>query len=110
VLLDGAMTARFPEITPRLVDVTIRRLPFVGDYVRAPRARFEYHRDERDQKFLELAIALGATHVLSSDKDLLDLPQAQNEAGKRFRQRLPHTQILEAGEFMREYAASLGIE
>ena len=110
VLLDDVMMARFPEITPRLVDVTIRRLRFVGDYVRTPGVRFEYRRDERDQKFLELAIALNATHVLSSDRDLLDLPEAQNEAGKRFRQRLPNTEIVEAGAFVRIYAADLGIE
>ena len=62
---------------------TIRRLRFVGDYLRSPRSRFDYRRDERDQKFLELAISLRATHILSADKDLLFLPEGQSEASKR---------------------------
>ncbi len=60
VLLDEEIAGRFPEITPHMVEVTIRRLRFIGDYVRSPRVRFEYSRDECDQKFIELAIGLKA--------------------------------------------------
>jgi predicted nucleic acid-binding protein len=45
VLSDPELLERFPDITPRLVEVTLRRLRFVCDYVRSPRARFEYPRD-----------------------------------------------------------------
>jgi putative PIN family toxin of toxin-antitoxin system len=109
VLLDDLIAERFPEITPKLVEVTIRRLRFVGDDVRSPRSRFEYRRDKRDQKFFELAITLRATHILSADNDLLSLPQAQNEEGKRFRQRLPGVEVMEAASFLRVYGARIGI-
>jgi putative PIN family toxin of toxin-antitoxin system len=107
VLLDSEIADRFPEITPDLVEVTIRRLRFVGDYVRSPKAQFEYARDERDQKFLELAISLNATHLLTSDNDLLSLPQAKSEAGRRFRQRLPRLEVLDAGGFLRRYGREI---
>lgn len=89
VLLDEAIGERFPEINRTLVDLTIRRLPFVGDYVRLPHAGFLLRRDPRDAKFVELAIGLKATHIVSSDQDLLSLPSDRGDAGRRFRQRLP---------------------
>ncbi|MGA2585356.1 MAG: putative toxin-antitoxin system toxin component, PIN family [Tepidisphaeraceae bacterium] len=110
VLLDEAIAKRFPEITPELVEVTIRRLRFIGDYSRQPNTRFRYERDESDQRFLELAIGLKATHILSSDKDLLSLPQSQTDAGRRFRQRLPDVEVMEAGDFLRKYGNALAIQ
>jgi len=110
VLNDGALAERFPEITPELVEITIRRLRFVSDYIRAPQIVFEYRRDARDQKFIELAIALRATHIISFDKDLLSMPTSRSEAGKRFRQRLPGVKVLTAAEFLERYARTLRIE
>ena len=109
VLLDSAITDRFPEVTPNLVEVTIRRLRFVGDYVRFPKSRFEYPRDKRDEIFLELAISLKASHILSADKDLLSLPESRSESGKRFRQLLPRVAVMRAGTFLQRYAAAMGI-
>jgi putative PIN family toxin of toxin-antitoxin system len=108
VLTDDALIHRFPEITPELVEITIRRLRFIGDYLRSPTVRFEYSRDTRDQKFIELAIGLKATHILSSDQDLLSLSHSEKDAGKRFRQRLPGVEVLDAGSFLRKYGAALG--
>ena len=106
VLLDEAISQRFPEITPDIVEVTARRLRFIGEYVRSPKSRFLYSRDPRDEKFIELAISLRATHILSSDRDLLSLPKSRTEAGERFRQRLPKVEVLEAAEFIQAHGAS----
>ena len=110
VLSDPELIKRFPQITPALVEITIRRLRFIGDYIRLPSVEFEYNRDRRDQKFIELAIYLKATHILSFDKDLLSLPHSQTDAGKRFRQRLPGLSVMDAGEFLKSYDAMLSIE
>lgn len=109
VLLDDSMIDRFPEITPQLVEVSIRRLRFVGEYVRSTAARFEYSRDPSDQKFIELAIDLRATHILSSDKDLLSLPGGRSDAARRFRQRLANLEVMDAGSFIRDHGAMLDI-
>jgi len=109
VLGSDAMVSKFPGLTPELVEVTARRLRFVSDYIRSPKVAFEYRRDPCDQKFIELAIALEATHLISADKDLLSLPSSRTEAGRRFRQRLPHIEVLSAGQFVKEYAEELGL-
>lgn len=109
VLLDEAIAERFPEIDRRLVDVTIRRLRFVGDYVRSPRARFVLRRDPRDAKFVELAIGLKATHIISSDQDLLSLSFERGETEKRFRQRLPGVRVVDPAEFVKRHGAELNL-
>jgi putative PIN family toxin of toxin-antitoxin system len=100
VLSHPNLQDRFPDLTARRVAYLIKRLIFVGEYVRFPHAHFEYPRDITDQKFLELAIELEATHIISSDKDLLSLPKSRSDAGKRFRQRLPQALVVEAGDFI----------
>ena len=109
VLSDTALVKRFPEITTSLVEITIRRLRFVGDYLRFPSAEFDYARDRRVQKFIELAIDLKGTHILSFDKDLLSLSHSQGEAGKRFRRRLPGVTVTDAGRFLEDYGAVIGL-
>ena len=110
VLSDEVLIRRFPEITAEIVEVTIRRLRFVSDYIRTPNVEFEYPRDAADEKFLELAIALKATHLVSLDKDLLSLSASRSDAGKRFRQRLPSTKILAPTEFIERYAGTLALD
>ena len=106
VLSDRDIRRRFPDITPELVEVTMRRLRFVGDYLRSARVRFELPRDVRDEKFIELAIALDATHIVTHDRDLLSLQSSTTEAGKRFRQRLPNVQVVTAGGLLRQLEKS----
>jgi putative PIN family toxin of toxin-antitoxin system len=103
VLTDPAIVGRFPAITPRLLEVIIQRLRFVGDYVRSPGVSFHYPRDPSDQKFIELAIALDATHILTADKDLLSLPAGRGDASRRFRARLPNVRVVPASGFLLEY-------
>jgi predicted nucleic acid-binding protein len=96
-------------ITRELVEITLRRLRFLGEYLRAPAARFEYPRDPADEKFIELAIELQATHILSFDKDLLSLPRGRGDAARRFRQRLPKVEVFDAGEFVEQHGINLGL-
>jgi putative PIN family toxin of toxin-antitoxin system len=108
-LLNDELTRRFSSLNRELVDTTIQHLRFVGEYIRTPAVTFEYRRDVRDEKFIELAIALNATHILSYDDDLLSLPDGRDAAAKRFRQRLPSVEIMDASSFLRMHGARLGI-
>jgi putative PIN family toxin of toxin-antitoxin system len=100
VLTDAELVGRFPRLTSELVAVALHRLRFVSEYIRAPDARFEYLRDPRDEKLIELAITLEASHIITDDKDLLSLPGSRSDSGKRFRQRLSNTGVLNAHEFL----------
>src|SRR3712207_4728001 len=107
-VLGGARAVeKFKELKPEAVGGGVLRLMFVGDYVRFPRLKFPFERDVRDQMFLEVAIELRATHIISHDDDLLTLPRSRTEAGRRFRQRLRDVQVVTAAEFVDEYAGRL---
>jgi predicted nucleic acid-binding protein len=92
------------------VETTLLRLQYFGEVIRDITTRFAYARDPRDEKFIELAIAGRATHVVSFDKDLLSLPEDHSDAGKRFRQRLHGIVVIEPGEFIRRHGGKIGIE
>jgi uncharacterized protein len=100
VLAHPHILERFPAISAENIAYLIQRLLFIGEYVRAPTAHFKYLRDPLDAKFIELAIELNATHIVSADKDHLSLPTGRGEAAKRFRSRLPGVEVLEAHDLL----------
>lgn len=61
---------------------------------------FHYERDPDDEPYLNLAIAAGATYLVSRDKDLLDLENPASEPGQQLRQHLPQLTILDPVKFL----------
>jgi putative PIN family toxin of toxin-antitoxin system len=110
VLTDPAIVERFPELTPERVEVALRRLRYLGEDLRVIRPRFMFPRDPRDEKIIELAIAAKATHIVTSDNDLLSLPTGHGDVAKRLRQRLPRLRVLDPSEFLHLHGAEIGIE
>ena len=108
VLTDPDIVERFPELTPKRVEVAIRRLQYFSHYLRTVRARFGFPRDPRDEMLIELAIAGKATDIVTSDKDLLSLRAGHGDAHKRLRQRLPGVRILSPAEFLDAHGPDIG--
>jgi putative PIN family toxin of toxin-antitoxin system len=108
VLTRDELTQPHAAINPHVVKLVIERLRYFADFIDPVRARFRYERDPYDACFLELAIAGSATHIITYDNDLLSLQTGRTDAGKRFRQRLPRVQVVEGGEFMQWFEASMG--
>ena len=102
VLLHPAITARFPDLTPRRVAMALHRFRYVADEIAMGRVRFEFPRDPQDAMFVELAIAGGATHIVTLDPDLLSLPNGRTDASRRFRQRLRGVAVARPGPFLDE--------
>lgn len=100
VLLHPAITHRFPELTSRRVAMALHKFRYVADEVATGRVRFEFPRDPNDAKFVELAIAGGATHIVTLDPDLLSLPRGRSDASRRFRQRLRGVGVMRPGAFL----------
>jgi putative PIN family toxin of toxin-antitoxin system len=96
----------FHQITPDAVELVLRRLRYVSDYLAQMQARFRFDRDPHDAKFIELAIAGNASHIITHDLDLLSLSSGHSDAAKRFRQRLPGVRIIRAAEFLQFWNAS----
>lgn len=101
---------RYPELDERTVKVALERLAYIGEVVRRVATRFELPRDRKDAKFIELAIAARATHLITTDRDLLDLTAGRDDASKRLRQRLPSIQVLRPEQFIDRHGADVGID
>ena len=100
VLTSEEIAERYPKITKAKVEIALERLRYVAEVVHPVGVNFEYLRDPRDAKFIELAIAQRASHIVTADKDLLSLPSDHGDSGRRFRQRAPSVRILDAAAFV----------
>ena len=87
ILKRPAILEKYPELkNPRIGDA-IERLLYVSEFHRRIDVQFSFPRDPKDSPFLELAIAASATHLITTDKDMLSLVGEHDDASKRFRQR-----------------------
>lgn len=101
------VVAKYPGINDELVERTIARMRYLGEYSPAIRSKFPFPRDPQDAMLVELAIDGEANYIVTADRDLLALPSGHTGAASRFRQRLPAARIVEAGEFLRLHGDAL---
>jgi putative PIN family toxin of toxin-antitoxin system len=94
---------RDESITQFAIQAQLRKLQYLGEYVRGVNVSFPFSRDPTDAKLIELAIEAEATHIVTYDADLLSLPTSRSEAGKRFRQRLRSISVARPEELIRQY-------
>ena len=78
---------RFPQITDEQVAWLVSFLRSEGLYLRNVPQHFNYPRDPKDEPYLNLAIEADADYLISRDRDLLDLMDWQQEAGREFQKR-----------------------
>jgi len=101
VLTRPELVERYPELDRPEVAASLERLRYVSDFYRRITTRFRLPRDPRDESFLELAIAGDATHLVTTDNDLLSLTKAHDEPAKRLRRQLPGLSVLRPEDFIR---------
>jgi putative PIN family toxin of toxin-antitoxin system len=103
-----------PELKPRrrgrLTDAMVQEiLDWIHDHAvwieDVPQA-FHYQRDPDDEPYLNLAIAAGASYLVSRDKDLLDLEPSSSQPGEALRHLLPALVIVDPVEFLRRFSAA----
>lgn len=102
VLADPPLIARYPKLAEPGIARIIEKLVYVGDVLRDLQPEFEFERDPNDAHLIELCIAGRATHLITTDKDLLTLPTSRKDAGRRFRQRIRGLKIVTPREFLSE--------
>jgi putative PIN family toxin of toxin-antitoxin system len=103
VLGSAEMLRRNAEITPDAIELVLRRLRYLGEYLGNLHTRFQFDRDPDDEPFIELAIEGFASHLVTSDNDLLSLATANDDSARRLRQRLPKINILRPVAFLRHF-------
>ena len=68
---------------------------------------FVYERDPKDEPYINLAIAAGASYLVSRDNDVLGLAKLSNPDGGRLQGHAPHLQILDPVSFLAEMRRGL---
>lgn len=101
VLMDDRI-AKARGVSANDMELVLRRLRYFGETLKQVRSRFAFDRDPADAKFIELAIAGVATHLITCDNDLLSLESSHSDAARRFRQRLPRIHVLGPADYVRE--------
>ena len=93
---------RFPVLTPEFVASFLRRLTQFTTILDDVPMAFPLPRDVKDEKYLNLAIAVNAKYLVSHDKDLLDLMKPALTEGKAFLAKSPNLEILEPPAFLQK--------
>jgi putative PIN family toxin of toxin-antitoxin system len=88
ILRRPSLVDRYPELRHPRVKDALERILFVSEYHRRVGVHFSFARDPKDKPFLELAIAASATHLITTDEDMLSLSNRRDDSAKRFRQRV----------------------
>jgi len=100
VLTRPRIRQRFSSLTDQLVDRFLESIERKAVLVHDVPRIFEYHRDPKDEPYINLALAAGATYLVSRDKDLLDLANSSNAEGERLRQISAGLKILDPMTFL----------
>jgi len=84
VLSRSELRQEFSLITDEKVSQLIDLLLFKGNLFRNVPRRISFPRDAADEAYLNLAIATGATFLVTRDTDLLDLMRWDTEESRDF--------------------------
>ena len=92
--------AQFPHLTDAAVATFLTTVRAVAVIVVNPPAVATLARDPKDEKYLNLAAAASATHLLTWDNDLLDLMTGTDPDATAFRTNHPGIAILTPAAFL----------
>lgn len=101
VLNRPEIRAHFPDLSDEIVGAFLIRLQRISVLVQPVPKKFRYSRDEDDEPYINLAIAAGATFIISRDRDLLDLMTGHTKECKEFRQRFRSLSVVEPEGFLK---------
>jgi putative PIN family toxin of toxin-antitoxin system len=102
VLTRPRVRQKFPALTDHAVERFIALLEGLAIvFLEVPHV-FRFDRDPKDEPYINLAIATGASYLVTRDKDLLDLADASTPDGRRLRRHAPELHIVEPGNFLVE--------
>jgi uncharacterized protein len=92
--------ARKLGFTEEIVAAFLEELGRVAEKVGEVPKRFTYPRDPKDEPYVDLALAATASHVVSRDRDLLDLMNDTDPDGKVLRALNPGLRVLDPVAFL----------
>jgi len=97
---------RFSQLTRQRVEEFLSELLSSARLETAVPEVFTYARDPDDAHYVNLALATGASLVVSRDRDLLDLNNPARREGGEFMARFPTLKILEPAALLAQLPAT----
>lgn len=94
VLAYPSVREKLRGLDDQRIEAFVQRLAFRATLIRNVPHVFDYPRAHQDEPYIDLAAAVEATHLVSRDRDLLDLATDHSLVGKEFRQRFPRLSVL----------------
>jgi len=104
VLTRPQLRKKFSALTDDTVSAFLTRVSHFARLVRDVPKAVGLPRDRKDEKYLDLAVAVRATYLVSRDADLLDLMQGQSVEARSFRTNFSYITILDPVSFLRALA------
>lgn len=101
VLSRPQIRQRNPAITDQRVAALLSRLTEKATLLDDVRPHFAYARDPKDEKYINLAIEVAATYLVSRDNDLLDLMTGITKECRDFQRRFSSLTVIEPVAFLR---------
>ena len=100
VLSRPALRIKFPDLDPTWADGFIAKLGSLCHFHRDVSQVFEYPRDPKDEKYINLSHAAQAAYLVSRDNDLLDMMRPTTPEAVGFRARFPDLKIVTPEELL----------
>ncbi len=100
VLTRSKLQEKFSLLTEERTDKLLEILRQKAVLIKNVPNLFDYPRDPKDEKYVNLAAFCKARYIVSRDKDLLDLMSGTSEECKEFRQRFRPLKVVEPLEFL----------
>lgn len=104
VLTRPKIRQQFSALTAETVSAFLARVSRFAVAVSAVPRVVSFPRDTKDEKYLDLAVAVGAECLVSRDNDLLDLMDTHRPECQVFRAAFPQITILDPISFLRAFS------
>lgn len=106
VLERPEIRAQFPDLNDEVVEAFVKRLQVIAEFVAKVPRRFRYERDEDDEPYINLAIAVDSSFLVSRDHDLLQLMSGHADDCKEFRQRHRSLKVVTPEDLLNQVSAT----
>jgi putative PIN family toxin of toxin-antitoxin system len=101
VITRPKLQAKYSRLTDERAEKLVEVLRTKATLIKDVPPVFNYPRDPKDEKYINLAIAVGAEFIISRDTDLLDLMTGFDDNSKEFRQRFRPLKVIQPLELLK---------
>ena len=101
VITRPKLQAKYSRLTDERAEKLVEVLRTKATLIKNVPPVFNYARDPKDEKYINLAVAAGAEFIISRDTDLLDLMTSFDDDSKEFRQKFRPLRVIQPLEFLK---------